>query len=693
MYLITGGLGDLGLLQAEHLARTVHARLVLVGRSGLAPRDEWDDWLARHPSGETQSRKIAQIRALESLGAEVLILSADVANQAAMRGVIAEATRKFGPINGVLHLPAGELVPHTLLGVRTVDQLEEAIFRAQYRADDLWMLHEHRVGEGEAVVPGTGYLELARAAISAHEGTAPDEPIELRDVVFTSPLVVRDGYAKEVQISLAAEENGAYAFSVSSATGDADWEQHARAVVSVAEPPPPQKYDLDAIRSRCDRAETIYSRGEQQTKQEKVVRFGPRWKVLRSIHLGADEALASSLELSPEYRHELAEYAAYPPLLDLATAFALPLIEGYETADDFYVPFSYERVLVRGPLLAKLYSYARLRPASADEHQKSPVYDVVILDELGTPLIEVEGFRMKRVAARALTASRANAAAHSAGGPRTLLDLGQSEGIQPGEGIQALDRLLAAPGSEIGPQVVVTSIDLDALLAEFGTGGKKAVEAVDSGPLLSRPELSGTYIAPRNHVEAQLAGFWQELLGVERAGVDDDFFELGGYSLIAVRLFAKIKKAFGVDLGLETLFRAPTIASCAQLLAEELGLDLTTQNIPQPVDTPVVALTAVASSAPSRAPSTWSPLVAIQVKGSKPAFFCVHGAGGNVLNLRDLSRRLGDQQPFYAFQMQGVDGKLPPLRCIEDMATQYLEQLRAVQSRGPYLLGGIRAGV
>jgi thioesterase domain-containing protein len=88
----------------------------------------------------------------------------------------------------------------------------------------------------------------------------------------------------------------------------------------------------------------------------------------------------------------------------------------------------------------------------------------------------------------------------------------------------------------------------------------------------------------------------------------------------------------------------------------------------------------------------WSPLVPIQVKGSKLPFFCVHGAGGNVLNLRDLSRRLGDDQPFYGLQAQGVDGKLRPLPRIEDMAAQYLAAMRQVQPHGPYLLGGYSGG-
>jgi thioesterase domain-containing protein len=73
-------------------------------------------------------------------------------------------------------------------------------------------------------------------------------------------------------------------------------------------------------------------------------------------------------------------------------------------------------------------------------------------------------------------------------------------------------------------------------------------------------------------------------------------------------------------------------------------------------------------------------------------FFCIHGAGGNVLNFRDLARRLGPDQPFYGLQAQGVDGKQAPLDRVEDMADLYLAEIRRVQPHGPYLLGGYSGG-
>jgi phthiocerol/phenolphthiocerol synthesis type-I polyketide synthase E len=160
----------------------------------------------------------------------------------------------------------------------------------------------------------------------------------------------------------------------------------------------------------------------------------------------------------------------------------------------------------------------------------------------------------------------------------------------------------------------------------------------------------------------ELVRIWQQLLGVESVGVDQNYFDLGGDSVLAVHLFAEIEKVFKVKLPLATLFEAPTIQELAEILR---------------------------SDAPSNG---WSPLVAIQNSGSRPPFFCIHGAGGNVLIYRELSENLGSDQPFYGLQSQGLDGSYPPLTRIEDMAALYVKAIRRRQPHGPYLLGGYCGG-
>jgi thioesterase domain-containing protein/acyl carrier protein len=168
--------------------------------------------------------------------------------------------------------------------------------------------------------------------------------------------------------------------------------------------------------------------------------------------------------------------------------------------------------------------------------------------------------------------------------------------------------------------------------------------------------------APRDETTDRLTGIWQKLLGIESIGLGENYFDLGGDSILAVQLFAKIHEEFNVKLPVSVLFEAPTIEELAIVLRRET---------------------------PS---ASGSPLVAIQPAGSRPPFFCMHGAGGNVLIYRDLSRRLGNDQPFYGLQSRGLDGHSQPLSRVEDMAALYVGEIRKVQGHGPYYLGGYCGG-
>jgi phthiocerol/phenolphthiocerol synthesis type-I polyketide synthase E len=178
-------------------------------------------------------------------------------------------------------------------------------------------------------------------------------------------------------------------------------------------------------------------------------------------------------------------------------------------------------------------------------------------------------------------------------------------------------------------------------------------------------DLSALPMAVDYETTRQLTMIWQELLGLESVGVDQNYFDLGGDSSLAVQLFSRIEKTFHVRLPLATLFEAPTIEELARILQQE---------------------------AVNSEPAGWSPLVAIQATEKRPVFFCIHGAGGNVLIYRDLARSLGPQQSFYGLQAQGLDGSCEPLRTIEEMAALYVKEIRKFQARGPYFIGGYCMG-
>jgi acyl transferase domain-containing protein/aryl carrier-like protein len=110
VYLITGGLGGIGLVLAEHIAKTVGTKLILTGKTTLPNREEWTQWLATHDENNSISQKLRKVLELEKLGAEVLVVSADVANFDRMQAAIAMAESQFGRINGLIHaagIPGG----------------------------------------------------------------------------------------------------------------------------------------------------------------------------------------------------------------------------------------------------------------------------------------------------------------------------------------------------------------------------------------------------------------------------------------------------------------------------------------------------------------------------------------------------------------------------------------------------------
>jgi amino acid adenylation domain-containing protein len=170
------------------------------------------------------------------------------------------------------------------------------------------------------------------------------------------------------------------------------------------------------------------------------------------------------------------------------------------------------------------------------------------------------------------------------------------------------------------------------------------------------------YVAPHSSEEKLLARLWSEVLGLEQVGIHDDFFDLGGHSLLAVQLFTRMERAFGKKLPLALLFQATTIAQLIPRLRNE------------------------------QTASLWSSLVPIQSNGTHPPFFCVHAFGANLLNYRLLAKHLGGDQPLYGFQSRGLDGLQAPHTSVEAMAAQYVAEMRTIQPKGPYLLGGGSSG-
>jgi acyl transferase domain-containing protein/acyl carrier protein len=365
VYMLTGAFGGIGLAVAEHLARTLQAKLILISNSFFPPPGEWEQWLGSHAEPDCISSVIRKLRAFEDAGAEVLALSADVADFEKMRAAVGAARARFGKIDGVFH--AEETPDAGLLQQRT-PEMSARVLNPKVR----------------------GTFALASAL--------KDEPPDFM-ALFSSATSSLAGIGQ-------ADECAASSF-------------------------------LDAY------AEAARARPDTFT----IAINWPAWR--------DDEAQPSTA--------------------------------------------------------------ATLAPMQEQMRQ-----------------------------------------------------LRQTFGLTFQEGVEALSRIL----SSSLPRVVVATRDFKSLVErQDAVTVASVLEELErlksSGPAHARPALDNDYCAPRNAVEDILVNIWQEAFGIQRVGVHDRFLELGGHSLLAVQLITRVRATFQIELPLQALFDAQTVAELARRIMEQ----------------------------------------------------------------------------------------------------------------------------
>ncbi|WP_412538157.1 SDR family NAD(P)-dependent oxidoreductase [Longispora sp. K20-0274] len=657
VYLVTGGLGGLGITLAEDLALRFRARLVLLARSPLPAEEDWDRHVAIHGTSDRSGRAIAAIRRMRQAGAEVLVCDTDVTDAAALSVVRERTLAAYGRLDGIIHAAGvagggmaevkeraaaeavlapkvlGTLALHRAFGDLPMDfvalfssvtavtggfgQVDycaansfldsyargahgwnapvtafnwggwlevgmaaeiaaPAGFRALQRGDRVtpvdhpvvttrhavdgdgvawcsgvvapdthWVLDEHRIS-GVPVMPGTGHLENVRAAFVAVRPGTDGQAVELRDVVFVRPMAVADGSGAEVRVSFTDTDEG-LDFEVSSVSAGAN-EIHVRGGAGWVTAGDAPTVDIAAIRARCQlAAHDIGADGERSGSG--LLTFGAHWRNLRRIEVGQDEQFAV-LELPEAATADLSGWVLQPAMLDEATSFGL-------TADGQYLPMGYGKLLVRGALPATVFSHLRYRPATSGEIISA---DLSLYDADGRELVAISDFVMRRIDTAAMTDTVRQGAHTSAARPETSAST--ATGISRADGAEAFRRLLA---HDLGRQVVITAQPLAQVFAGVAAVNQETVTGDLESVAADATHREG-YVAPRTELETTLAGVWREVLGIDAVGADDDFFELGGNSLVAVQLISQIRKSVGVKLPMRSLFETATVAGMALLV-------------------------------------------------------------------------------------------------------------------------------
>ncbi len=738
-YIVTGGLGGVGALIAEHLATEHDAALVVVTASEL-PADA-DRYLAAHAEDDPTSRRLTRLARLRAVARSVEVVAADLDDAASIDRLLAEADR-FGPIDGVVHA-AGRL-DDQLLDLADTDTMRSVVSpkaaaarlladRLAHRGTDLlvlvsststwlaptgqaayvganavldalagrypsglrvvtvnfgmwaatgmaaeaavrrhagtgdpapmshpvlaealtrpdgsitcwgrlsterqWLVDDHRAADGTPIVPGTGHLDLM---ISALRRAGVDEPA-LDDVMLLQPLIVADGTSVQVRVVLGAAGVPSRSVRVDASIDSGAWITCSEATVG-------QRADATAPVSAgpADRAIDPMSAGRAH------LHLGSRWQLGLDARRG-DAVALGSIDTDGIISEELDAWSAHPAVVDLATGWAIALDDS-DHGSELHVPVGYDRVSWWATVPSHPHVVAVRHSRVGAEFLQA---DVALFDG-ERPCLRIEGIQL-----RAIDGSRLGTAAPALGGgrsdaaPADLLHLATEIGLRPEETLPLFERVVASGAS----RMVISSVDLDEL-ALFS----EPADTQSDGEA-GRPAIAGT-------VEDRVTGLWRSVLGVEEIGPDDDFFDLGGHSLIAIRLLNQLKDEFGVRLQLSAMFEASTVSAMSQVIRSHGVADT------------------VGADDDAASPSTTPHIVPISRSGDRRPFFVVHGAGGSVLFLWTLARALGAERPLFGFQAEGVnEGELPD-SSVESMAARYVDELRR-HSSGPYLIGGYSGG-
>ena len=726
VYMITGGMGGIGRQMALWLAGAAGARLALLSRSA-------------RPDEKLEA-------AIASLGGEVMFIAADVTDRAAMEAAFAAVRGRFGAIHGVIHA-AGQLhdaplsakslaearadmaakvggaqVMHGLLpegavdffavissssvvvggagqtdyvaanavleaiaasrrdglsiawgvwrdtgmaarmygagdsrsaqrdgllGTRHDDDNGDIRFVTVINPDHDWRVAEHVVA-GQPVMPGTAYVEMAYAAGLAQLGQVA---FEVQSLSLAVPMVFANGLPRRVTVRLAPFHNGLEVLIESMANPSEMPLEHARAQIRLA-----RYEDRERPAGLSDAPPRMPAPRSGHAPQEVLIAFGPRWKNVGRVTVAGDVA-EGVFTLAAKFAIDLADHPLHPALLDMAATVGLHSLADGGAGDAVYVPMSIDRIRVLHPMPMAVIARAR---RVAGETGKFAAFDVVISTPDGIDVMILERLAMRAVAGGALQVET---------GPAALTDQLLATGIRATEAADLLLRVFAHPGRAL----VVSPVSIDLVRLAMADAARPVAATQ------KRAAGSGGSIA--DPVMARVAAIWGEILGIEDVGGTDDFFALGGHSLNAVRMFGRIRKEFGQNLPLATLFEAPTVKELSGLISARLGV------------TPLAEPDAAAGSEPEFPAVDWSPLVTIS-KGADDIrpLYCVHGAGGNVLNFRALAGYLDPRIPFVGVRALGSDGGVEVDSTIPAMAARYVEALRTRQPHGPYRLAGYSGG-
>lgn len=453
-------------------------------------------------------------------------------------------TRKKLYLNEKSYIPDLHLVSR--------DEVEE-VYQIGFDGHTDWVYKEHRVA-GQWTIVGTFLLDVfTRYALLKY----PDEVPVISDVYFLKPLFVANNEHPNIRV-YARPDNGRMKLNISvlDITRNADkWDVVATATVGAEKKTAPQTVIPDQMAAGLGGKAIDRQMFEAVEKEgHEVLRYSPRWLNIKTTYRNGNRFIVEQ-ELNEEYAGDFGYFTIHPSLLDttVASLFA-------EYTDDPFLPFTYQTVKVYGRFTPHIYALVDV-VTEPEKGGRTAVFDLHLYNEKGELILEANKYALMNMGD--------NKIAKPEGTEKT--EEAEKVFILPEEGTAVFDRILHYGN---GTNVIVSPYNVLKTIHDMNDEAEEKEEVEEEITTYDRPDLSTDYVEPTNEIEKMIAKIWGQILGIGQIGLNDNFNELGGNSLLVVQAVSNISSAFNIQLPVDAFRDGVTVKSLAENVMELLVQDM-----------------------------------------------------------------------------------------------------------------------
>ena len=471
-----------------------------------------------------------------------------------------EAGMAVEALNGRRRITAHQT--HPLLGDQIINESGQTVYCKQFHTERDWPLAEHWV-MGLPTIPGATYLEMAAAAF---QHSTPSKHITLKDVYFLSGAALSAGDWSDLYTNLTVDGNGTQFEITSYQPSNELYQIHAKGQVSGVSSAQPESMSInelinsiqgrvfDNVSGAADLGAQALGVSRNAEQHDQLMKYGERWNCFEKVWIGERSGLAK-MHLPAQFDTDINDYSLHPALLDCATSYLRAFIDG-----GVYIPISYAKLTQYSKLEGQFYSFVELQ--SQDSKSGVMSFDICLLSLTGEQLVTISNFTMKKIETD--LASSSSKVSNIPLSEFVYKHKAMPAGIDNSTAMSVIEQTLA----HRQPVTLYAASDFIKRYENSADGDTGLFDLNDALPQQTRPrpDLEVDFVAAKTPTQKSLVSIWEQMLGLEKVGIQDDFFELGGDSLVLMQIHKKVQQTFDEKIAVVELYNYPTIQKLAEYI-------------------------------------------------------------------------------------------------------------------------------